>query len=237
MAETVNYHFIKPTVSGDTGTWGQELNQNLAQATNLTTVDSLLKDIADKIAVANQNAFYAGMIIMWSGSLNTIPEGWVLCNGQNNTPDLQDRFIIGAGNTYQALVNGGSSQTTTTPVHTHTVQSAGGHTHGGLVATTLTLDQMPAHSHSGNLNHSHSVLIGGHAYWVSPSTTTTAMSISGSGNNTSVAVSIANYEGGSQSHTHSLTPQPAHTHEIDTTGSHSHSFSVYWYALAYLMKT
>ena len=35
----------------------------------------------------------SGGIIMWSGSINKIPSGWILCNGQNNTPDLQDKFI------------------------------------------------------------------------------------------------------------------------------------------------
>ena len=37
-----------------------------------------------------------GAIIMWSGGADHIPEGWVLCDGQNGTPDLQDRFIVGA---------------------------------------------------------------------------------------------------------------------------------------------
>ena len=35
---------------------------------------------------------------MWSGSIADIPNGWVLCNGTNGTPDLRDRFIFGAGN-------------------------------------------------------------------------------------------------------------------------------------------
>lgn len=38
-----------------------------------------------------------GMIAMWSGAASAIPSGWVLCNGQNNTPDLRSRFIVGAG--------------------------------------------------------------------------------------------------------------------------------------------
>jgi len=36
-----------------------------------------------------------GAIIMWSGEINDIPQGWLLCNGNNNTPDLSDRFILG----------------------------------------------------------------------------------------------------------------------------------------------
>lgn len=45
-----------------------------------------------------------GMILLWSGSIGTIPTGWHLCDGTAGTPDLRDRFIVGAGNDY--LVNG-----------------------------------------------------------------------------------------------------------------------------------
>ena len=39
----------------------------------------------------------SGAIIMWSGAANAIPTGYVLCNGSNNTPDLRNRFVVGAG--------------------------------------------------------------------------------------------------------------------------------------------
>ena len=42
------------------------------------------------------NAFVAGMIMMWSGTIATIPSGWLLCDGTSSTPDLRNRFIIGA---------------------------------------------------------------------------------------------------------------------------------------------
>jgi hypothetical protein len=38
-----------------------------------------------------------GMVLMWSGPATAVPAGWTLCNGQNGSPDLQDRFILGAG--------------------------------------------------------------------------------------------------------------------------------------------
>lgn len=38
--------------------------------------------------------FSTGMIMMWSGTIATIPSGWVFCNGSNGTPDLRDRFVI-----------------------------------------------------------------------------------------------------------------------------------------------
>lgn len=37
---------------------------------------------------------------MWSGSIGSIPAGYYLCDGQNGTPNLKDRFVVGAGNTY-----------------------------------------------------------------------------------------------------------------------------------------
>ena len=49
----------------------------------------------------------AGAIIMWSGSIGSIPAGYVLCNGSNGTPDLRDRFIVGSGNNYSVGSSGG----------------------------------------------------------------------------------------------------------------------------------
>ena len=65
-----------------------------------------------------------GAILLWSGAVNAIPEGWALCNGQNGTPNLADRFIIGAGNVYAVNASGGATNVTLTtanmPVHQHT---------------------------------------------------------------------------------------------------------------------
>lgn len=97
------------------------------------------------IAAADMSGFSsipAGVIVMWSGASNAIPTGWVLCDGNNNTPNLVDRFIVGAGSTYTVGATGGSNTVTLTtaqmPSHTHkatldlsglTTNSAGAHTH------------------------------------------------------------------------------------------------------------
>ena len=72
----------------------------------------------------------AGGIIMWSGATNAIPTGWVLCDGQNGTPDLRDKFVIGAsagsGDTsYPGLSPNatGGSAAATLPQHNHTATS------------------------------------------------------------------------------------------------------------------
>jgi len=80
-----------------------------------------------------------GMILLWSGSIGSIPSGYLLCDGTNSTPDLRDRFIIGAGNTYSVNQTGGSADaivvshshtatstsTVTDPGHQHTLTNYG----------------------------------------------------------------------------------------------------------------
>ena len=53
-----------------------------------------------------------GAIIMWSGTVATIPDGFSLCDGSNGTPDLRNRFVIGAGSNYAVGATGGGSTTT-----------------------------------------------------------------------------------------------------------------------------
>jgi hypothetical protein len=64
-----------------------------------------------------------GGIILWSGSIGSIPAGWVLCNGNNGTPDLRDRFIVGAGSTYAVNATGGSADAVVVS-HNHTATSS-----------------------------------------------------------------------------------------------------------------
>jgi hypothetical protein len=74
-------------------------------------------------------SFVSGMIMLWSGSSASIPSGWVLCNGSNSTPDLRDRFVVGAGSTYAVGATGGSADAVVVS-HTHTATSTdSGHTH------------------------------------------------------------------------------------------------------------
>ena len=74
-------------------------------------------------------AVVAGMILMWSGLSADFVEflkqnpGWKLCDGQNKTPDLRDKFIVAAGNKYGVSDEGGAD------------------------SVTLSVDQMPRHNH------------------------------------------------------------------------------------------
>lgn len=64
-----------------------------------------------------------GMIVLWSGSIETIPWGWHLCDGDNGTPDLRSKFVVGAGPGMPPDLEGG----TFTHDHTFTGDS---HAHG-----------------------------------------------------------------------------------------------------------
>ena len=87
------------------------------------------------------NGIPTGLISMWSGSIASIPSGWVLCNGSNGTPDLRNRFIIGAHSDNVGVANTtvtgtstltGGSKDAIVVSHTHTATSTvsdPGHTH------------------------------------------------------------------------------------------------------------
>jgi hypothetical protein len=91
------------------------------------------------------NAFVAGMIMLWSGSSASIPSGWLLCDGTNSTPDLRNRFVVGAGSTYAVNATGGSADaivvshthtaTVTDPGHLHNVYANGSNTSFGRQGT------------------------------------------------------------------------------------------------------
>ena len=77
----------------------------------------------------------SGVIVLWSGAIGSIPSGYYLCDGTNGTPDLRDRFIIGAGNTYSVSQTGGTADAIVVS-HTHT-------------ATSVVTD--PGHHHTSTL--------------------------------------------------------------------------------------
>jgi len=198
----------------------------------------------------------SGMIMKWSGAANAIPAGFVLCNGSNGTPNLQDCFIVGAGNTYAVAQTGGqataSVTTSTNGSHNHTgtvdsqgahshnitVPFAGTHNHGGTdEGYALQVGDMPSHDHSFQYTESSgasqsNVMVSSGASLGSYTT-----SFAGSGN--------THYHGiasdGSHTHSASADIQGAHLHNITTDGSHNHTASVAtlppYYALCFVMKT
>jgi len=113
-------------ISGTTPTTGQIVQVNAGGTLELA-------DQAD--------SFPTGGIIMWSGTIATIPTGWALCDGNNGTPNLTGRFVVHAdadsGGTYAPNATGGSDSVALTeanmPSHSHTfsgtTNTTGAHTH------------------------------------------------------------------------------------------------------------
>jgi hypothetical protein len=85
------------------------------------------------------SGFVTGMIMLWSGTIATIPSGWALCNGSNGTPDLRNKFVVGAyaddGGAAKTNVTGsytqsGGSKDAIVVSHTHSATSTdSGHQH------------------------------------------------------------------------------------------------------------
>jgi hypothetical protein len=101
---------------------------NMISAIQTTEVAQVLLDLVYK----------RGMIKPWYGSTLDIPTGWVLCDGTNGTPDLRNKFIVGAGGSYALNATGGATTGTTSP--------NGGHDHGGVTGSTVA--DLASHSHT-----------------------------------------------------------------------------------------
>jgi microcystin-dependent protein len=165
----------------------------------------------------------SGGIILWSGAIAAIPSGWLLCDGGSGTPDLRDRFVVGAGLGYAVGDTGGSAtvvlETANLPSHSHTFSgstvSAGAHTH------TIT---DPGHSHALSA-------------WFTP-----ASPGSGGGGDAGQRLSgLGSYGTNTVITGISVNSAGAHTHTITgTVGTEgagtAHENRPPYYALAYIMK-
>lgn len=219
-SNTANLNLIKPEVGASADTWGGKLNGNLDAVDaalfgddditpNLVTGWSVNGTaITATAAQINGHFVPSGGIIMWSGSVASIPAGWQLCNGTNGTPNLQDRFIVGAGSAYAVGAT------------------------GGVNAVTLTSAQIPAHTHTFSAttnesgNHTHATGVGGN-FLVTGASTGTGFSTGGAYFPT--AVSPATAGAGNHAHTVSGT-----TSSVGLNGGHENRPP--YYALAYIMK-
>ena len=169
--------------------------------------------------------FVPGMIMMWSGSIASIPSGWYLCNGSNNTPDLRDRMVIGAGSTYAVAATGGAATTTliTANLPSHT------HTYSGTTATD-------------NATHSHTVTDPGHSHTMNSPVNllggTGSIAAAGASYpyavvaSTDAAVTGISVDSASPTHSHTYSGTTAAT----GSGTAATTISPY-YALAYIMKS
>lgn len=105
-------------------------------ATIRTSADNIMDDMP------------IGSIILWAVGLGSLPTGWFLCDGNNGTIDLTDRFPRGAGGSISLGQQGGSTTASGTS------SSDGAHTHSGgtTAGHALTINEMPAHFHESDVD-------------------------------------------------------------------------------------
>ena len=166
-----------------------------------------------------QAALPSGVIVMWSGSIASIPSGWLLCNGSSGTPDLRDRFIVGAGSSYAVAATGGSANATLVS-HTHTATS------------TFTGSALGTHTHTAtDAGHTHSYSLPNQSFPQSGSSTP-ALFPSFAATNTSTgfaSISVSSNSAG--------TPAGTVATSNSTEGSSATNANLPpYYALAYIMK-
>jgi hypothetical protein len=180
--------------------------------------DAALADLAAQIAALS--GVPRGFIFIWSGSVAAIPAGYALCNGQNGTPDLRDRFVMGAGGAFAVNAKGGRSAITEVPTHDHgpgslAAGAAGGHNHAITDPghTHTVTDGIATQSGDANLET-------GRRATVLPATTTRTTA------NRQTGISLA----AAPNHTHPLTGRAA------SEGQSSVDVLNPYFALAYVMK-
>jgi microcystin-dependent protein len=189
------------TISGLDSTTSPARTGVIPYSDGSTTTKLTLTQVADLIVPI-------GSIILWSGSTGSIPANWALCNGLNGTPNLQDRFIVGAGSSYAVNGTGGSATAS-----------------GSTDATVLTTAQMPAHSHTvSDPGHTHSVQVHAgsqgtfQAIWYGNGERIGGNSNSINSGSTGISIAAT---GGNQGHSHTIS-------SIGTIPP--------YYALAYIMR-
>lgn len=175
------------------------------------------------VAAALAATVPTGVVLMWSGSQASIPAGWLLCDGTSGTPDLRDRFVVGAGSTYAVAATGGANtvtlDTTQIPAHTHsfsgTTAGAGAHTHSV---------SDPGHAHTIQLYGSYQASVGTGAN----GNTQRYGAATGATDAAATGISIV----GVGDHTHTFSGTSG-----STGGGGSHENRPPYYALCYIMKS
>jgi hypothetical protein len=176
-----------------------------------------------------------GIISVWFGSANTVPQGWAICNGQTvsrtdgegdiTTPDLRDRTVIGAGTLAPRGEAVGSvisaANTGQAGAHSHTV-SGGAHSHTGEVqGHALTVAQLPPHDHGAGIVDTDTRMFTGGSRPGSASNSIDNDARPGT------LEPLTSTTGGGQAHTHGLTiNESVHTHDVSVQGAHSHAVAV-----------
>jgi microcystin-dependent protein len=102
-----------------------------------------------------------GAIMLWAGTLASIPAGWQLCDGTNGTPDLRDRFVLGVSEGENPGATGGSHfyylSVSSLPSHDHAINTGGAHAHTyskKVYSESRTVDERVSSNLVCSLSHS-----------------------------------------------------------------------------------
>jgi predicted double-glycine peptidase len=98
--------------------------RNNADETESTVRLNADQELQNEIDALKKTMIPSGIIVAWSGAVVSIPSGWNLCDGSNGTPNLCDKFILGAGSCFATGTTGGEEKHALTidemPIHEHT---------------------------------------------------------------------------------------------------------------------
>ncbi len=175
-------------------------------------------DVRGKIKEYGYDLLPRGVIVMWSGSIASIPSGWALCDGGTyiapdgtpvTTPDLRDRFIVGAGGSYFVGATGGTNY------------------------VILNVTQIPSHTHLIDPPPTNTTINGAHSHYLRKATTTGDVNASELGT-----------WWGDWSYEELTSETGAHSHTVDIPafysspfgGGQPHENRPPYYALAFIMK-
>lgn len=174
----------------------------------------------------------SGVIVMWSGTLASIPSGWVLCNGSNGTPDLRDRFIVGASAGANPGTTGGAS------THSHGTGTYATSAHSGTAVDAHAAHQ---HNYTQVINHVH---VQNGPTSASGGAGTFGWDSNSSNSSTATQISTANPTGSVGATGVTADPNSTLTHTVTQPSAHTLSGSSEtvsnvpaYYALAFIMKT
>ncbi len=230
------------TPSGNVGVLGRFLswfaNRIVAITGETNWWDAPARTLAEEIVPS-------GGIIMWSGAEVDIPSGWLLCDGNNGTPDLQGRFIVGAGDAYSVDDTGGAASvtlsTTEIPSHSHSVSVGNDtHNHGASSDTTGSHNhESPPRYRENHYTSKYAALAPFGRRNFSASTSYYAATGEWSFHDTS-SERYFPYTSSEGSHSHTITvDNDTHNHSAsagNTGGGESHENRPPYYALCFIMK-
>jgi hypothetical protein len=248
---------IQPAINTSTASANSYTDTKIAGCapkvhTHMSTQITDFTSAVQAVVGGSSGPFASGMIIMYSGPLVNIGTGpltgWALCDGTNGTPNLKDKFVLGAGNRATGIANTQTSASTNTvAAHNHNVQYH-----------AITQAEMPSHAHAVSASGSGSAVTdtqGAHTHG-GPGGLNFVVSGGPNAGGSGLGYQQATSTGSAGAHAHNVSvnvnvsgatdvrgADNGHTHGMDLAGAHLHTLAqqelretMPYLTLAYIMK-